>query len=319
MEHVVVSTEEMEERTQKLEQRSRFLRFLNYLRPGSSSNEVGASRKGVNGRDHGVNNSGNSSVICSRRVDVRRNSYESSSGLPPINRTIDTSAMMRRSRNTSSRSLGDQQLSVAVAGASTNVSREPRENGRTATVKLCCDKCDGRHATEACPHFKKDRESHPDGQKNFYKALGGDSSLPGKRILSARVIRQPGDGNCLFHSMSFGLGDCNATSLRLEICEFIRRHPNFKICETTLQDWIKWDSRTTCSEYARKMSRGSWGGGIEMAVCSRIRKVNIHVYQKKSSTGYTRISAFDYPENAQKRPTLRILYQGGVHYDALSI
>lgn len=183
--------------------------------------------------------------------------------------------------------------------------------------QLCCDKCDGPHTTELCPHFKKARESHPDGQKNFYKTLGGDSSLPGKRILAARVIRQPGDGNCLFHSMSYGLGDCDARSLRSEICNFINEHPNLKICETPLRDWIKWDSGSSCAEYSRKMSRGAWGGGIEMAICSQIRKVNIHVYQKSSSS-YTRISAFDYPNEARKRRVVRVVYTGSMHYDALS-
>jgi hypothetical protein len=29
--------------------------------------------------------------------------------------------------------------------------------------KLCCDKCDGPHATDCCPYYKKKREDHPDG------------------------------------------------------------------------------------------------------------------------------------------------------------
>lgn len=70
--------------------------------------------------------------------------------------------------------------------------------------KLCCDKCDGKHETSQCPYYKTNRGSHPDEQKNFYKKLGGVSSLPGQTLRSARVIRQPGDGSCLFHSMSYG-------------------------------------------------------------------------------------------------------------------
>ena len=32
-------------------------------------------------------------------------------------------------------------------------------------------------------------------------------------------------------------------------------------------------------QYAARMSRGmAWGGGIEMAVCSKLRSVNVHVY-----------------------------------------
>ena len=59
---------------------------------------------------------------------------------------------------------------------------------------LCCDKCDGNHETHFCPHFSKVRDSHPDGQKNFYKKLGGESSLPGSILRTAKVIRQPEEG-----------------------------------------------------------------------------------------------------------------------------
>jgi len=66
------------------------------------------------------------------------------------------------------------------------------------------------------------------------------------------------------------------------------------------------------------MSRGAWGGGIEMAVCSAIYNVNVHVYEKYRE-GYKRISAFDVPTNPEARPVVRVLYGGGVHYDALTI
>ena len=36
----------------------------------------------------------------------------------------------------------------------------------------------------------------------------------------------------------------------------------------------------SCAEYARKMSRGCWGGGIEMACMSRMKGCNVHVYEK---------------------------------------
>jgi hypothetical protein len=31
-------------------------------------------------------------------------------------------------------------------------------------------------------------------------------------VSSARVVRQPGDGSCLFHSLSYGLGDGTSAS-----------------------------------------------------------------------------------------------------------
>lgn len=47
-------------------------------------------------------------------------------------------------------------------------------------IALCCDKCDGMHDTDSCPHYKKKRVSHLDGQKNGWKLVGGSSNLPGK-------------------------------------------------------------------------------------------------------------------------------------------
>jgi hypothetical protein len=64
------------------------------------------------------------------------------------------------------------------------------------------------------------------------------------------------------------------------------------------------------------MSRGSWGGGIEMACTAIMKKCNIHVYEKHLGS-FKRISAFDYPDNPEQKKVVRVLYQGGVHYDAL--
>ena len=184
---------------------------------------------------------------------------------------------------------------------------------------LCCDKCDGKHETENCPYYKKQRDDHIDAKKNGWKLVGGTSNLPGAMLRSARVVSQPGDGSCLFHSLSYGIKDgSTATTLRREICEFIHANPATPICETPLGDWVKWDSGASCADYAKKMSRGSWGGGIEMACMSRLKGCNVHVYERDSRTGgYKRISAFDFPVKPEQRKIVRVLYRGGVHYDAL--
>jgi len=183
--------------------------------------------------------------------------------------------------------------------------------------KLCCDKCDGAHETNRCPHYKTKRGSHPDEQKNFYKKLGGVSKLPGQTLRSARVVRQPGDGSCLFHSMSYGLGDgTSASSLRRHICAFIAKNPKLLIADTPLSDWVKWDSRGSVTSYVAKMSCGAWGGGIEMACMSLLKNCNVHVYER-SRLGYTRISAFDHPSSPEKKKTIKVLYGGGIHYGEL--
>jgi hypothetical protein len=199
----------------------------------------------------------------------------------------------------------------APSSSGGSVNATAGSNGR-----LCCDKCDGNHETDNCPYYKKKREDHPDAQKRSDKQIGGTSLLPGSHFAlhEARVIRQPGDGSCLFHSMSYNLGQgYNASRLRSDICSFINHNPNLLISDTPLKDWVKWDTGTSVSDYVRKMSRGSWGGGIEMACLSQMKQVNVHVYERVS-TGYKRISAFDYLPDAKSRPIIRVLYCGGVHY-----
>ncbi len=184
---------------------------------------------------------------------------------------------------------------------------------KAATTVLCCDKCDGKHETSNCPYYKKKRDDHPDAQKN--KQIGGTSPLPGSVLKNAKVVRQPGDGSCLFHSMSYGMkSGATATTLRNEICRFIQSNPQLSISDTPLQDWVKWDSNgSSVSEYARTMSRGSWGGGIEMACMSQLKGCNVHVYERYGS-GFKRISAFDHPVCPESKPVIRVLYGGGVHY-----
>ena len=154
--------------------------------------------------------------------------------------------------------LADPQIAGTDLNQSGRGSSEPKPNSivpvvctsvMTAPKALVCDKCDGKHETDNCPYFKKPRDNHPDAQKNS-KKLGGFSNLPGNyrfillvilisidtmnvfyffvsifvlycagaTLRTARVVRQPGDGSCLFHSLSYGLKDgSNASSLRREV------------------------------------------------------------------------------------------------------
>lgn len=133
-------------------------------------------------------------------------------------------------------------------------------------------------------------------------------------------MRQPGDGNCLFHSLCFGLNDgksgrpISAGELRGQLSSFIAQNPSLDIAGDSLEEWVKWDANSSARNYASRMARGGWGGGIEMAACSLLKNVNVHVYERGSG-GFKRISCFDCPGHASK--TIHVLYQGGVHYDAL--
>jgi len=192
-----------------------------------------------------------------------------------------------------------------------------------------CDKCDSReHPTDRCPHFRKPRDKHADAQRRRPAPGAGDGKIV--YLTNARVVTMPGDGNCLFHSLSYGLrSGVNARQLRRQIAEFIGRNPKLEIAETPLKDWVKWDSGRSVSEYAQRMAMGGWGGGIECAACSRLMGVNVHIYERTrrsrfsrggANCAYKRISCFDLPgPDGRKAKTVSVLYCGGVHYNALDL
>ena len=97
---------------------------------------------------------------------------------------------------------------------------------------------------------------------------------------------------------------------------FIRANPTLEISETPLRDWVKWDAGgASVASYTAKMAAGGWGGGIEMAAAARLKRVNVEVYEC-CTAGFRRISVFDAPA---ARGVVRVVYRGGVHYDALEL
>ena len=102
--------------------------------------------------------------------------------------------------------------------------------------KGTCDRCDGTHLTDDCHIFKKPRDNHIDATRRKPPEMG----KPGGNFVlrNARVVRQPGDGSCLFHSMSYGMGTGDARSLRRDLAKWIDANPNYKIADTPVKDWV---------------------------------------------------------------------------------
>ncbi|KAH8051409.1 hypothetical protein JL721_11154 [Aureococcus anophagefferens] len=133
-----------------------------------------------------------------------------------------------------------------------------------------CDKCDGPHATSRCPHFAKDRDDHPDAQRAKGLACGADGGNADLR--RGEVIRQPGDGSCLFHSLArlrLQNRHGDARQLRRELMDWLSRNPDASIADTPVGDWVKWDSNCSVDDYTARMRGAGWGGGIEMAAFAR--------------------------------------------------
>lgn len=189
-----------------------------------------------------------------------------------------------------------------------------------ATVKSTgpCDKCDGPHATDACPHFKKPRDKHKDAWAHYGKKGEVNESTERVTLRNARVVPQPGDGSCLFHSLSHSLRATSASKLRAEIADYIAANPNATVGDNPIKDWVLWDTGMDTSSYSRAMRSGSrWGGAVELAVCAKVKRMHVHVYEK-SRAGFVRISSFE-GDRGPNAGVINVLYGGRVHYDALEI
>ena len=218
-----------------------------------------------------------------------------------------------------------------------------------------CDKCDGPHETDLCPHFKKAREDHADSKRGPKKTLfGAMGSGPPELLMNATLRRQPGDGNCLFHSLAAGLKDgTTAHTLRMQVLDFIEANPELALVDAPLKDWVLWETGAPLEDYCRRMRRsGEWGGAIEMAAFCQLKKAHVYVYQtdptQPRGPAYKRIHTFEPPPAAaavaataaagssgggattpsssysalygtppSQRLEVRVVYQGGVHYDGL--
>ena len=128
------------------------------------------------------------------------------------------------------------------------------------------------------------RESVKDPQHSLLVALAPTVELPSAAadsqglVLQARVVPQPGDGACLFHSLADG-HQAEPLRLRHAIADFIESQPDATICGEPLRAWVKWESRLPPALYAARMRAADcWGGAIEIAVrrASRSRTPCMH-------------------------------------------
>ena len=176
--------------------------------------------------------------------------------------------------------------------------------------------------TDVCPHYAKKRDDHPDAQrKKLVELMGqsGDAYMP-----EADVIKMPGDGSCLFHSLAYGLGrfgnTSTASALRARLMDWLSGNGDANIADTPVREWVKGDSGSSVANYTARMRGCGWGGGIEMAAFAHLHGIGVCVYERtcQSIYPYKRIARFDAGgRDGASEKYVDVLYCGGVHYDAL--
>ena len=133
------------------------------------------------------------------------------------------------------------------------------------------------------------------------------------KIHNTKIIKQPGDGNCLFHSLAYGIGNISYNQLKKKIINWIKNNKNNNISGIPLKNWIMWETNLNIENYCNRLENGMWGGAIEILICSQIENINIYVFEKKNKF-FNNISSFEV-EHPHKK--IALLYYGRVHYDYL--
>ena len=125
-------------------------------------------------------------------------------------------------------------------------------------------------------------------------ALRGCASLatpPAEEVIlqDARVVGQPGDGDCLFHSLAFyDAAGRSAKQLRGAIADFISRHPELQIGGpqgNAIRTWISYDAGTAVGPYVQAIRQERWGGGIELAVYAAMQQAQVRVFEAQVAPG----------------------------------
>jgi len=201
----------------------------------------------------------------------------------------------------------EPELSYSLEGANVDVLRSTI-GARRAEIQRLAKELSGM---EALIHRLSTKKSGEQGQSGVFRKWRGPT-------VRGTLHRMPPDGACLFHSLAYSLPTANASSLREEICTFIEQNPTTIVAGKPLQDWVLWDSGLNHTKYAADMrAPDKWGGPIEMAVCSFMKHMHVHVYQVISGDEFQRLCAFE-EGGDDAQGVMNIVYWPG-HFDVLDI
>ena len=186
-----------------------------------------------------------------------------------------------------------------------------------------CDKCDGRHSSKDCPHYRHGRFDRPDAKRKTtttgklcnQPAAAEEDAQEDVFVEGAIEVPQKGDGWCLYNSMACALLE-TPEDLNGELMSFIENKSHTSFNGTALSEWLAGDSGLTSQAYARKhRRRGAWGGGIEMAVCAHVKKRKIRVWERCAG-GHRLLASFG---DGDDNTAINLVYVSTMHFDYLNL
>ena len=156
----------------------------------------------------------------------------------------------------------------------------------------------------------------------FSSAAVAGPSVPDITLRRQTVVKQPGDGSCLFHALAtYAEAGCTGARMRQRLMIFLASHPELRVAGNTLHQWIRFDSGLSLEQYCNSKRIAGWGGGLEMLAFTHAMQRRVRVFEQSTSHEYgvyRRIAEFGQDlSDTEATPRADILYQGRMHYDVL--
>ena len=141
---------------------------------------------------------------------------------------------------------------------------------------------------------------------------------------AGKLIKQPGDGSCLYHSLICGecrLGrrSCGVVNLREQLAAWVKRNGSTRFNGKSVEQWMQAElgSSMTVKDYAKRQSRGGWGGCIEILAFVISNKTTVWVWIPIGHGRYRRTTCFQVPDG-QSEGRIDLVHTG-VHYDFVQL
>eukprot|EP00971_Amphidinium_carterae_P032705 644075-Amphidinium_carterae.2 len=151
-------------------------------------------------------------------------------------------------------------------------------------------------------------------------AASPEHSAPHIPAAAVRLVPQPADGLCLYHSLAAGLADgSTAADLKRATADYIQCNHDLRVAGVPLYEWQAWESadNTTQRRDNGDAIPGHWGGAVELAAFAAQRHVLIRVFLPPSNgQDYVCAASFGHADSWH---SIDLLYSGRNHYDLLVV
>ena len=133
-----------------------------------------------------------------------------------------------------------------------------------------------------------------------------------------QIIKMVGDGDCLYHSLSYKLDSTNHY-IENTVLNFIENNPDYIIHDIKLQEWILYDTGLNMENYIKQLQKTElYPGPIEIQIFCKLFQKNVHIYETVKGK-YVNTHSIYYDQTDKSTDNNLTVYYSPYHYDYIEI